>query len=118
MSTEYYMLLIAATGLGIAKGIRRVYVGLIIPTHVSLERLPSASGMEMMANGFCILTGGAILGVVRDVTGSYVACIIIMNCVTFVTIVLWTVEMVVVKHKRHKGEKVQQGEENNPLNKI
>lgn len=98
------MILGIATGLGIAKGVRRVYVGLIIPSHVSLEKLPSASGMEMMANGFCILTGGFVLGMVRDLTGSYYFCIVIMNFVTFLTIVLWTIEGLIFKYSKKNDQ--------------
>ncbi|EFA01512.1 monocarboxylate transporter 12 isoform X1 [Tribolium castaneum] len=100
ISTHFYAILGIAAGLGIAKGVRRVYVGLIIPSHVSLEKLPSASGMEMMANGFCILSGGFILGIVRDLTGSYYFCIVIMNSVTFLTIVLWTIEGIIFKYSK------------------
>ncbi|XP_044254557.1 monocarboxylate transporter 12-like [Tribolium madens] len=104
ISTHFYAILGIAAGLGIAKGVRRVYVGLIIPSHVTLEKLPSASGMEMMANGFCILTGGFILGIVRDLTGSYFFCIVIMNFVTFLTIVLWTIEGLIFKYKKNDPE--------------
>lgn len=94
-----------------AKGIRRAYTGLIIPGHVTLERLPSASGMEMMANGFCILGGGSILGLVRDVTGSYTGCILIMNSVSFVTITMWTVEQIILR-KKNKQPQTEQLEDN------
>ncbi|RZC32313.1 uncharacterized protein BDFB_002003 [Asbolus verrucosus] len=100
---NFYVLLVVALALGIAKGIRKVYMALVIPAHVPLEKLPSASGMEMMMNGFCIMIGGPILGAVRDATGSYILCVIIMNCVTFTTVLMWVAEAIVVKCKK-KGK--------------
>ena len=77
---------------------------LVIPAHVPIEKLANASGMEMMMNGFCIIIGGPTLGVVRDVTGSYSLCVILMNCVTFTTILMWTIEAIIVKCRRkNKG---------------
>lgn len=96
------MLLLIALGLGIAKGIRKVYMGLVIPAHVPIEKLASASGMEMMMNGFCIIIGGPILGAVRDATGSYTPCVIIMNCITLTTLTMWAIEAIIVKLKKKK----------------
>ncbi|XP_063905506.1 monocarboxylate transporter 14-like isoform X2 [Zophobas morio] len=104
LSRNFYALLVIALGLGIAKGIRKVYMQLVIPAHVPIEKLANASGMEMMMNGFCIIIGGPTLGVVRDVTGSYSLCVILMNCVTFTTILMWTIEAIIVKCRRkNKG---------------
>ncbi|XP_044254559.1 monocarboxylate transporter 12-like [Tribolium madens] len=100
MSNDFYLLLVIALGLGIAKGIRKVYMGLVIPAHVPIEKLASANGMEMMMNGFCIIIGGLVLGLVRDVTGSYKLCVVIMNCVTFTTILMWSLEALIVKCRK------------------
>jgi MFS family permease len=110
LSRNYYVLLVIALGLGIAKGIRKVYMALVIPAHVPIEKLASATGMLMMMNGICIIVGGPILGAVRDATGSYILCVIIMNCVTFSTVLLWAVEAAVVKcRKKTMPEGVEDG---------
>lgn len=54
-----------AVALGIAKGVRTVYMNLVIPTSVPLERLAAASGLQMVVNGIFILIGGPILGISR-----------------------------------------------------
>ena len=101
---NYYVLLIIGFTLGMAKGIRKVYMWLVIPDYVSLEKLPSAAGMDMLARGCCILIGGPILGVLRDATGSYTICIIVMNCITITTILMWATEAIIKRFKRRNLE--------------
>lgn len=110
ISNNYFILLGVALGLGIAKGVRTVYMSLVIPNYVPIEKYASASGIQMMVNGFCILIGGPIIGKVRDITGSYTLCIVILNSITFSTIALWTVEALVRKIKRLKNNKTEKTE--------
>ncbi|RZC32314.1 monocarboxylate transporter 4-like [Asbolus verrucosus] len=105
ISKNFYVLLGIAFALGIAKGVRKVYMWLVIPDYVPMEKLPSAGGMEALANGLSILVGGPILGALRDATGSYVICIIVMNCVTITTIVMWLLEAIIVKYKKQNLSK-------------
>lgn len=60
--SEYSSLLGVAVVLGITKGIRTVYMNLVIPSYVPIERLATAAGLQMMVNGVFILIGGVILG--------------------------------------------------------
>ncbi|XP_032664227.1 uncharacterized protein LOC116840953 isoform X2 [Odontomachus brunneus] len=87
--------LIVAVGLGMAKGIRSVYMVLVIPNHVPIAKLPSASGIQMMVNGLILTCFGPLIGVIRDSTGSYSTCIILINCVTAITVTMWLTEMVI-----------------------
>lgn len=80
--------------LGIARGIRSVYMNVIIPDHVPIERLASASGLQMVSNGIFLLLFGSIIGVMRDISGTYASCIVFINIVTILTIVMWSVEMI------------------------
>lgn len=56
-----YMFLVAVA-LGCAKGLRTVYMYLIIPSYVPLDRLATASGMQMILNGIFLLVGGPLIG--------------------------------------------------------
>lgn len=85
--------------LGVARGIRTVYMNVIIPDHVPIERLASASGLQMVANGIFLLSFGSIIGVIRDITGTYASCIVFINVVTVLTIIMWSVEMIYVHFK-------------------
>lgn len=55
-------LLFVAMGLGIAKGVRSVYMSLVVPSYIPLERLAAASGIQMVANGIIILSMGSFVG--------------------------------------------------------
>lgn len=98
--SAYEDLLFVAVALGIAKGIRTVYWTLVIPNYVPIERLANASGIQMVVNGLFIMAGGPLIGVIRDLTGSYRRCIIVLNIVTLTTVLMWTTEML---YKRYKS---------------
>ncbi|XP_076675733.1 uncharacterized protein LOC143372940 isoform X2 [Andrena cerasifolii] len=101
--------LIVAVGLGAAKGIRSVYMSLVIPHYVPIEKLPNASGIQMIVNGVMLLTAGPMLGVMRDSIGNYTPAIIMINCVTALTVIMWLVELVIVRRRKAQMENQQQG---------
>ncbi|KYB28166.1 Monocarboxylate transporter 6-like Protein [Tribolium castaneum] len=96
---DYNTLLTIAVVLGWAKGLRKVYMWLVVPDYVPLEKLPTAAGIDLLLRGVCILTGGALVGVLRDITGNYASCILVMNAVMLVTLLLWTGEAIIMKRK-------------------
>ncbi|KAG5332235.1 MOT9 protein, partial [Acromyrmex heyeri] len=51
-----------AIGLGAAKGIRSVYMALVIPSYVPIQKLPNASGIQMLTNGMILISAGPMLG--------------------------------------------------------
>lgn len=55
-------ILFVAAGLGLAKGVRSVYMSLVVPNYIPLERLPAASGIQMVTNGFLLLSMGSLVG--------------------------------------------------------
>ncbi|XP_016836818.1 uncharacterized protein LOC100115191 isoform X1 [Nasonia vitripennis] len=92
MVEQFYLIVVVAFGLGVAKGVRTVYMTLVIPSHVPLEKLANASSIQSLVNGFFLMVIGPCLGVIRDLTGSYVYCIILINGVTSITIIMWLSE--------------------------
>ncbi|XP_037028588.1 monocarboxylate transporter 13-like [Bradysia coprophila] len=91
-STMIFIMII----LGIGRGIRTVYMNVIIPDHVPIERLASASGLQMVTNGIFLLIFGSIIGVMRDISGTYASCIVFINVVTVLTLIMWSVELIYV----------------------
>lgn len=61
-ATNYLEMMTAAIVLGIAKGVRNVYMSIVIPSYVPIERLASASGIQMFANGLVMMLLGPLLG--------------------------------------------------------
>ncbi|XP_046395424.1 uncharacterized protein LOC124162807 [Ischnura elegans] len=100
----YYSVLCIAVFLGLSKGIRTVYTPIIIPTYVPLEKLPGASGIQMLMNGLVFSACGPILGVFRDLTGQYTTCLYLINGMTLLTVLAWTIEYFVSK----KGFRLRQ----------
>ncbi|KYQ56362.1 Monocarboxylate transporter 9 [Trachymyrmex zeteki] len=96
-----------AIGLGAAKGIRSVYMALVVPSYVPIQKLPNASGIQMLTNGMILMSAGPILGVIRDNTGNYTICIILLNCVTAITLLIWTVEILI--RRKCDRKKLQSG---------
>lgn len=98
-TNSFLSVLMVAIGLGLAKGIRSVYMTLVVPSHVPIHKLPSASGIQMLINGVILTCAGPILGVIRDNTGNYTVCIILINFVTTITLFMWTIEILLVRRK-------------------
>uniref|UniRef100_T1HKF4 Major facilitator superfamily (MFS) profile domain-containing protein n=1 Tax=Rhodnius prolixus TaxID=13249 RepID=T1HKF4_RHOPR len=59
---NYKKMLVVCVALGLAKGFRTVYMTLVIPNHVPLEKLPSASGLQTVLNGIFLMGFGPIVG--------------------------------------------------------
>lgn len=55
-------MLMICSALGIAKGIRSVYMSIVIPSYIPLDRLASASAIQLFGNGVVMMCIGPILG--------------------------------------------------------
>ena len=44
----------------------------------------------------------------RDNLGSFTPCIIVINCVTALTVTMWTLEMLIIRKKKSQKQKEQQ----------
>lgn len=62
-TNSFTSMLIVAIGLGAAKGIRSVYMTLVIPSYVPIQKLPNASGIQMVTNGIVLTIAGPIIGI-------------------------------------------------------
>lgn len=60
-TTQTHMLIVVVL-LGIGKGIRSVYMSIVIPSYIPLDRLASASALQLFLNGMVILCLGPIAG--------------------------------------------------------
>ncbi|KOX81052.1 Monocarboxylate transporter 9 [Melipona quadrifasciata] len=104
----FMSLIIVAIGLGASKGIRSIYMSLVIPCYVPIHKLPNASGLQMIVNGTMLLSAGPMLGIMRDNLGSFTPCIIVINCITALTVAMWTVEILIIRKKKLQKQKEQQ----------
>ncbi|XP_050081160.1 uncharacterized protein LOC126568688 [Anopheles maculipalpis] len=105
LARSYDEMMIVAFGLGVAKGVRSVYMSLVIPSYIPLKRLPSASSIQMTTNGIVLMTIGPCVGVLRDWTGSYSKSIILINGFTIVTLLMWSAELIYVHRLQNRAKK-------------
>lgn len=61
-ATTFLAMIFVAVAIGVTKGVRTVYMNVVIPNYVPIERLPFASGIQMFFNGIVIITIGSLLG--------------------------------------------------------
>nr|XP_033338277.1 monocarboxylate transporter 9-like isoform X1 [Megalopta genalis]XP_033338278.1 monocarboxylate transporter 9-like isoform X1 [Megalopta genalis]XP_033338279.1 monocarboxylate transporter 9-like isoform X1 [Megalopta genalis]XP_033338280.1 monocarboxylate transporter 9-like isoform X1 [Megalopta genalis] len=87
--SSYAVVIGVALIIGIAKGTKAVFQTLIIPDYVPLERLPAASGMQMVSNGILSIAIGPIIGVVHDAMNSYVGALHFTSFLSLSCVFLW-----------------------------
>ncbi|XP_055538342.1 monocarboxylate transporter 13-like [Wyeomyia smithii] len=104
IARNYAEMIAVAFFLGVAKGVRTVYMGLVIPSYIPIKRLPSASSIQMMMNGVILMMIGPLVGLIRDLSGSYSKSILLINAFTIVTLIMWAIEMAYVKRKSRQKQ--------------
>ncbi|XP_053600039.1 uncharacterized protein LOC128669312 isoform X2 [Plodia interpunctella] len=99
-TTTYIGMMFVALLMGITKGVRTVYMNVIIPSYVPIDRLPFAYSIQMFVNGITIIALGPLLGKIRELSGSYQIPIVVLNLVTVITIILWCCEFIYFRLKQ------------------
>lgn len=59
---SYFAILIAFFGIGLCKGLKTVFMALVIPSYVPLHRLPGASGLQLIFAGIFYFFVGPVVG--------------------------------------------------------
>lgn len=54
--------MLVAVIIGFGKGLRTVFMALVIPTHVPLHKLPGATGIQLLTAGIVYLSLGPLVG--------------------------------------------------------
>ncbi|XP_021913935.1 uncharacterized protein LOC110827025 [Zootermopsis nevadensis] len=106
-SQSFEAVIAVSVALGVAKGVRTVYMTIVIPSYVPIERLPAASGIQMVVNGILLMAFGPLTGLIRDVSESYDLCIGFINLLTFVTLSMWTLEIVITHYKQRNQQNTE-----------
>ena len=112
---DFGVTLAIAVLIGVGKGLRTIFMALVIPTHVPLSRLPGASGIQLLTSGIVSLTLGPVVGWIRDVTSDYAVMLHCLNIFTYLTVISWSSEICYVKRKSRETEEEKQTS-NKPLN--
>lgn len=62
LTSDYIWMLVICSALGVAKGIRSVYMSIVIPSYIPIDRLASASAIQLFGNGIVMMCVGPALG--------------------------------------------------------
>lgn len=92
--------------IGVGKGLRTVFMALVIPSYVPLDRLPGATGLHLLFSGLFYLFVGPVVGKIRDAS-NYTVTLHALNVTTCITIVSWTVENYLSKRRKNLMAKEQ-----------
>ncbi|XP_017110895.1 uncharacterized protein LOC108134900 isoform X2 [Drosophila elegans] len=98
---SYSLILGSFVWIGLCKGVRTIFWPLIIPGYVPLNRLPGASGLQLLISGLFTLIGGPFVGLVRD-RYNYSVTLHCLNMMSFVAAASWTLEALVRRHRRKR----------------
>ncbi|KAH0557789.1 hypothetical protein KQX54_011725, partial [Cotesia glomerata] len=91
--TSYEVILSIGVLIGFGKALRTIFMALVVPEHVPLERLPAASGLQLIISGLLSLILGPIIGLLKDILGNYSSLLHIINIISYLTIFAWIAEM-------------------------
>nr|XP_023021586.1 monocarboxylate transporter 9-like [Leptinotarsa decemlineata] len=89
---SYYIGMVVAVIIGSGKALRTIFMILVIPSHVPLERLPAAYGLQFAVSGITFVVLGPVVGWIRERVGSYVLTLHILNLLTYITAIAWTID--------------------------
>lgn len=97
---SYSILMVVAVLVGAGKALRTIFMALVIPTHVPLDRLPAATGLQLVSSGIIYLILGPLVGWIRDSSGNYTITLHCLNVFTYLVIISWTLEVWYSNRKR------------------
>ncbi|KFB42064.1 AGAP000718-PA-like protein [Anopheles sinensis] len=100
---SYPVVLTVACWIGFNKGLRTVFMALAIPSHVSLDRLPGATGIHLLFAGLFYFFVGPLVGLVRDST-NYATTLHVLNIATFTMAISWCLEMYYFTPRQRKRQ--------------
>ncbi|XP_045487946.1 uncharacterized protein LOC110995080 [Pieris rapae] len=101
---EYKVVLLVAVIIGFGKGLRTVFMALVIPTHVPLHKLPGATGIQLLTAGIVYLTLGPVVGWIKDNTTTAVT-LHCLNIFTWLTAISWGLEKYITR--KHTAKEIQ-----------
>ncbi|KAH8300907.1 hypothetical protein KR044_004112 [Drosophila immigrans] len=96
---SYGVILSCFVWIGLCKGVRTIFWPLIIPGYVPLNRLPGASGLQLLISGLFTLLGGPFVGLVRD-RYDYSVALHCLDAMTFMAAAAWALEALLHRRRR------------------
>ncbi|XP_067000668.2 monocarboxylate transporter 13 isoform X2 [Anabrus simplex] len=92
--SNYYVIATLTGILGFCRGCIYISLILVFSETIPAARFPSAIGLYHGITGVVFLSFGPLIGLVRDVVGSYPACFLTLSFLMSVCVLLWAAELV------------------------
>lgn len=99
--STYEAVIAASCWIGLNKGLRTVFMALVIPSYIPLERLPAATGLQLLFAGIFYFVAGPLVGLVRDAT-NYTVTLHFLNIATYLTVFFWSLEKFIEVRREKK----------------
>ncbi|XP_034475418.1 uncharacterized protein LOC117782457 [Drosophila innubila] len=96
---SYGVILSCFVWIGLCKGVRTIFWPLIIPGYVPLNRLPGASGLQLLISGLFTLLCGPFVGLVRD-RFNYSVTLHCLDALSFIAAASWALEALLRRRRR------------------
>ncbi|CAB3235956.1 unnamed protein product [Arctia plantaginis] len=103
---SYYAVLLVAVIIGFGKGLRTVFVALVLPTYVPLHKLPGATGIQLLTAGIVFLSLGPVVGWIKG-NSSPIVTLYCLNIFTWLTALSWTLEKYITSRQQKVYEQEQ-----------
>ncbi|XP_073827959.1 uncharacterized protein isoform X2 [Musca autumnalis] len=104
LTNSYEVVLVLFIVIGFGKGFRMLFAPLIVPSYVPLNRLPAASGLQLIITSITSFTLGPLLGSITDKFG-FAVTIHCMNALTCLTLLFWLLEYL-IRTRRISSKKI------------
>ncbi|XP_013118786.1 uncharacterized protein LOC106095894 [Stomoxys calcitrans] len=102
LTDSYYVVVAVFILIGFGKGFRTIFSPLIIPSYVPLNRLPAASGIQLIFNSIFSFALGPVLGSITDNFG-YAVTIHCINTLTCMALLFWLLESTIRRSLKKKS---------------
>ncbi|KAJ2950636.1 hypothetical protein O0L34_g8891 [Tuta absoluta] len=102
---NYTVVLLVAVIIGFGKGLRTVFMALVIPTHVPLHKLPGASGIQLVTAGIVYVSLGPVVGYIKDNAPTAVT-LHCLNIFTWLTALSWGLEKYI--RRKQQGDSTEE----------
>ncbi|XP_052124011.1 uncharacterized protein LOC127749531 [Frankliniella occidentalis] len=97
---------------GAARGVNVVFLQLLIPDNVPIQRLPSAQGLYLLTNGVIFMAVGPFMGWMVGKNKDYNVVIVVLAAMNALTLAVWGAQQLLqtlaARRRPTKGQ--QEGE--------
>lgn len=97
------VLLGVAALVGAGKAFRTIFIALVIPGYVPLDRLPAALGLQLVTSGIIFFVVGPLIGWIQDTSKNYAVTLHCLNILTYLVAISWVTEFMYFKCRKVKS---------------